>query len=77
MDKEHERLNLRVIRASTRAALISAPGQADAHRARALQLLDGARARASAASVVDDIEVLRRELMDDNFLLQDDAEKDA
>ena len=62
MNEAYELLNLRVIRSTMRAALDSTPGQADAHRDRALQLLEEARSRATTGRVSNEIEALRMEI---------------
>ena len=77
MDEGYELLNLRVIRTTTRAAMQSAPNQADAHRTRALQLLDEAENRAGSGRVIDRTDVLRQELADDGFAERDDEYGDA
>lgn len=77
MDEGYELLNLRVIRTTTVAAMKSAPGEADAHRTRALQLLDEAQNRAGSEGILDRIGLLREELADAEFGLRDDEVGDA
>jgi tRNA nucleotidyltransferase/poly(A) polymerase len=62
MDETYELLNLRVIRVTTEAAMLSAPQHAESHRRRAAQLLDNADERSSSPRVRKEIDALRREL---------------
>lgn len=62
MGDGHELLNLRAITVTTRAAEMSAPQHAEAHRLRASQLLDDALERTSSLRVREAIHELRREL---------------
>ena len=61
MDDNKELTNLRVIRVTTEAALLSAPAQAQQHRRRADQLLDDAEQRTTSPRVHAEIESVRRQ----------------
>lgn len=62
MDDIQELMNVRVIRVTTEAAVLSAPAHAEAHRQRAARLLDDAEQRTSSAVVRADIESMRAHL---------------
>lgn len=62
MDDAQELMNVRVIRVTTEAAVLSAPAHAQAHRQRAAGLLDDADQRTSSARVRAEIASMRAHL---------------
>ena len=64
MNEMHELMNVRVIRVTTEAALLSVPDQADAHRRRAAQLLDDAEQRTVLPHVLAEIDAVRGHVLE-------------
>ena len=62
MDEHHELMNVRVIRVTTEAAMLSAPQHAEAHRRQASQFLDNADERSLSSKVRAEIQAVRRQL---------------
>ena len=62
MDEIQELMNVRVIRVTTEAAVLSAPAHTEAHRQRAARLLDDAEQRTSSDRVRAEIASMRAHL---------------